>query len=84
MGFVGIHFIPSEFEGCLTQILAEYFGTDHYIAYRICKKHHFIILEPNFTKLKERPSKYISKSYKINKKIHGLQEDTEFVDFCFE
>ena len=83
-GFVGIHFIPSEYEGCIEKILHTYFGTDHYICYRICEKHGFIIIEPNFRKLKVPPSKYISKSYKREKTLHALQEDGDYVSFCYE
>lgn len=83
-GFVGIHFIPYEYEGCIDKILHEYFGIDHYICYRICEKHGFIILEPNFRKLNVSPSTYISKSYKRDKTIHALQEDGDYVSFCYE
>jgi hypothetical protein len=83
-GFVGIHFIPCEYEGCIEKILHQYFGIDHYISYRICEKHSFIILEPHFRKLQVSPSKYISKSYKRNPTLHALQEDGEYVSFCYE
>lgn len=83
-GFVGIHFIPDEYEGCISEILSQYFGQDHYIAYRVCKKHGFIVLEPHFRKLKLNPSDHISSSFKVNKNIHALQENQEYVDFCFE
>lgn len=84
-GFVGIHFIPKEFESCISQILSDYLGSeDHFIAYRICKEHDFIVLEPNFHKLKWVPSKYITHSYKMDKHIHASQRDDEFVSFCFE
>jgi len=83
-GFVGIHFIPAEYEGCIAQILSDYLGDDHFIAYRICKQHKFIVLEPNFLKLKLAPSKYITSSYTIDPLIHASQRADQYVDFCFE
>lgn len=83
-GFVGIHFIPAEYEGCIGQILLDYVGEDHFIAYRICKQHQFIVLEPNFHKLKQPPSKYITSSYTIDPAIHASQHADHYVDLCFE
>lgn len=82
-GYGGIHFIPCEYEACLAEILDDYLGRDHYIAYRICK-HGMICLEPSFHKLRMNPSDYISESFRTSREIHALREDERYVSFCFD
>lgn len=82
-GFHGIHFIPWRFEGCIAEILNDIVDPDHYLAYRICKKHGMIILQPNYKKLGIPPQSAVKYSYRSNKSIHALQEDEMFADFCY-
>ena len=82
-GYGGMHFIPSEYEACLSEILDDYLGRDHCIAYRICRQHGMICLEPNFRKLGVSPLDYISESFRTDKEIHALREESRCISFCF-
>ena len=83
LGFGGMHFIPNKYEACIQNILEEYFGSDHYIAYRRCDEHGMLILEPNFHKLKISPLVALTQSYTTNENIHALQHKETFISFCF-
>jgi len=83
-GYGGMHFIPSDYEACLAEILEDYLGVDHFIAYRVCKQHGMICLEPNFRKLGVSPLDYTSESFKTDKEIHALSEESRYISFCFD
>ena len=83
-GYHGMHFIPYEFESIIDRLLDEYLGPDHYMAYRTCKIHGMLILQPNYHKLAIAPQRVLKESYKINHKIHACQEINEYADFCYE
>lgn len=83
-GFVAIHFVPTEYEGCITEILEDYLGDDHFLAYRMCASHGMLCLEPNFRKLGVSPSDYIKASFMSSRDIHSLRHSKECVSFCYE
>lgn len=80
----GMHFISCEFESIIGCLLEEYLGPDHYIAYRTCKTHAMLILQPNYRKLGISPQRVLKPSFKINDKIHSCQEKDDYADFCYE
>jgi hypothetical protein len=83
-GFHGMHFIPSAYEGCIGEILSDYLGSDHYVAYRICETHRMIILQPNYQKLRISPQSRLESSYASNKHLHALQYNNSWASFCFD
>lgn len=82
-GFHGIHFIALEYEPCIDMILEKYFGTDHYIGYRVCKTHDKIILTPNYAKLEINPNSYLTPSF-AESKLKCPYNSGTFADFCFQ
>lgn len=83
-GYHGMHFIPYEYESIIGVLLEEYLGPDHYIAYRTCKTHAMLILQPNYHKLGISPSRVLKSSFQINTKIHACQENGDYATFCYE
>lgn len=83
-GFHGFHFIPLQYEPIIQSILENYLGSNHFIAYRQCTKHDFIVLQPNYRKLGISPITALKESYQTNKNLHALQEDEKYASFCYE
>ena len=84
LGFHGIHFIPSEYEPCISLILQHYFETEnHYIFCRICETHKMICIYPNYKKLHISPNKSVKASYSTDVVLFDHRKDT-FADFCYD
>ena len=81
-GYHGIHFVSDDYLSCIEEILVHYFGNDHFLAYRLCRSHHKIILLPNYDKLGVKPHEQLQPS--AFWKDHNMEEPTAYADFCFE
>ena len=73
-GFHGFHFMD-EYEHMVNKFLEKLFGDELYIKTRLCN-HGKICLQINFEKLKLRPEKCLTYSYKNH-------ENHTFADFCY-
>lgn len=84
LGFHGIHFVPSKYESCISEILEYYFETkDHYIFGRICETHKMICIYPNYKKLKVAPNSCVKESYKTDYILFDHPKES-MADCCYD